>query len=58
MHAAIDLCIDKSERQLKKLKEKIRSHKGEKNRKKLGRDIKRKTAIIPKDETYEDVVNE
>jgi putative sigma-54 modulation protein len=58
MHAAIDLCIDKSHRQLNKLKEKIRSHKGAENRKKLGRDVKRKTAIVPKDETYEDVVNE
>jgi putative sigma-54 modulation protein len=58
MHAAIDLCVDKSERQLNKLKEKIRSHKGADNRKKLGRDIKRKTQIVPKDETYEDVINE
>ncbi|MCC6149242.1 MAG: ribosome-associated translation inhibitor RaiA [Planctomycetes bacterium] len=58
LRAAIDLCVDKSERQLKKLKEKIRSHKGEKNRKKLGRDVKRRTQIIPKEETYEDVVNE
>ncbi len=58
LHAAIDLCIDKSERQLKKLKEKIRSHKGTTQRAKLGRDVKRKTAVLPKDETYEDVVNE
>lgn len=58
LHAAIDLCIDKSERQLKKLKEKIRGHKGAEKRKKLGRDIKRRTQIIPKEETYEDVVNE
>jgi putative sigma-54 modulation protein len=58
MHAAIDLCVDKSERQLNKFKEKVRGHKGTEARKKLGRDIKRKTTVIPKDETYEDVVNE
>lgn len=58
MHAAIDLCVDKSERQLNKFKEKVRGHKGTEARKKLGRDVKRKTAIVPKDETYEDVVNE
>ncbi|GIK52373.1 MAG: ribosome-associated translation inhibitor RaiA [Planctomycetaceae bacterium] len=58
IHAAIDLCLDKSERQLKKLKEKIRGHKGTEKRKKLGRDVKRQTQRLPKDETYEDAVNE
>ncbi len=58
MHAAVDLCMDKIERQLKKIKEKLKSHKGSDNRKKLGRDIKRQTIRLPKEETYEDVVND
>ncbi|MCC6572721.1 MAG: ribosome-associated translation inhibitor RaiA [Planctomycetes bacterium] len=60
MHAAVDLCLDKTERQLKKVKEKLKSHKGVENRKKLGRDVKRETTRLPKEETetYEDVVNE
>ncbi len=60
MHAAVDLCLDKVERQLKKIKEKLKGHKGAEARKKLGRDVKRVTTRLPKEdmESYEDVVNE
>ena len=58
MHAAVDLCLDKAHRQVKRLKEKLRSHKGEVRRRKLGRDVKKLTRRIPKETTYEDVVNE
>ena len=58
MHAAVDLCIDKSHRQLKKIKEKLKSHKGSDRRKKIGRDVKRLTAAIEKETTYEEAKNE
>lgn len=58
MHAAVDLCLDKCHRQLKKIKEKARGHKGADKRKKLGRDVKKVTMAIPREETYEDVINE
>jgi len=58
MHAAVDLCIDKSHRQLKRIKEKLKSHKGSDRRKKLGRDVKRLTAHVEKETTYEEAKNE
>jgi putative sigma-54 modulation protein len=54
IHAAVDLCIDKSHRQLRKLKEKIKGHKGRDKRKKLGRDVKKLTRRLPEEETYEE----
>lgn len=61
MHAAVDLCLDKIQSQLKKVKEKLKGHKGADKRKKLGRDVKRMTQRLPRvsDETsYEDAKNE
>ena len=58
MHAAVDLCVDKALRQLKKIKEKLKSHKGSDRRKKLGRDVKRLTSAIDKESTYEEAKNE
>jgi putative sigma-54 modulation protein len=61
MHAAVDLCIDKAHRQVRKVKEKLKSHKGADKRKKLVRDVKRitSTRIKPETETtYEDAKNE
>jgi putative sigma-54 modulation protein len=60
MHAAVDLCLDKIQAQLKKVKEKLKGHKGADRRKKLGRDVKRLTQRLPRvDETsYEDAKNE
>ena len=58
MHAAVDLCVDKSHRQLRRLKEKIKGHKGNEKRKKLGRDVKKLTTKVTRETTYEDIVNE
>jgi putative sigma-54 modulation protein len=48
---AIDLAVDKMATQLRRHKEKIKSHKGAENHKKLARDVKRVTQRIaaPKD---------
>lgn len=54
IHAAIDLCVDKAHRQVRKLKEKIKGHKGRDKRKKLGRDVKKLTRQIPEEESYEE----
>ncbi|MCC6464645.1 MAG: ribosome-associated translation inhibitor RaiA [Planctomycetes bacterium] len=60
MHAAVDLCLDKVHRQLQKVKEKIKGHKGAEKRKKLGRDVKRLTQRLPRvgEQSYEDAKNE
>jgi putative sigma-54 modulation protein len=59
MHAAVDLCIDKAHRQVRKVKEKLKGHKGPDKRKKLVRDVKRITSTRTKRETtYEDAKNE
>jgi putative sigma-54 modulation protein len=60
MHAAVDLCLDKIHRQLGKIKEKLKGHKGRDKRKKLGRDVKRLTQRLPRveDQSYEDAKNE
>jgi len=58
MHAAVDMCIDKVHRQLAKLKEKLKGHKGSDARKKLGRDVKRLTTRLDKETTYEEAKNE
>ncbi len=58
MHAAVDLCIDKSYRQLRKVKEKLKGHKGSDKRKKLVRDVKRVTTRIRRESTYEEAKNE
>lgn len=61
MHAAVDLCVDKVHRQLKKIKEKLKGHKGADKRKKLGRDVKRLTTRLPRisdESSYEDAKNE
>jgi putative sigma-54 modulation protein len=58
MHAAVDLCIDKVHRQLGKIKEKLKGHKGVTKRQKLGRDIKRQSIRLPKETTYEEAKNE
>lgn len=54
LHAAVDLCVDKAHRQVRKLKEKIKGHKGRDKRKKLGRDVKKLTRRLPEEETYEE----
>ncbi len=43
---SIDLCVDKMAKQLRRFKDRVRSHKGKNNRKKLVRDIKRMTARL------------
>jgi putative sigma-54 modulation protein len=58
MHAAVDMCVDKALRQLKKIKEKLKGHKGNDKRKKLGRDVKRLTTRLPRETTYEEAKNE
>jgi len=58
MHAAVDLCIDKAHRQLAKIKEKLKGHKGSDKRRKLGRDVRRETIRVPKETTYEEAKNE
>ncbi|MCA8919782.1 MAG: ribosome-associated translation inhibitor RaiA [Planctomycetes bacterium] len=58
MHAAVDLCVDKSHRQIKKIKEKLKGHKGNDKRKKLGRDVKKLTQRLPRETTYEEAKNE
>lgn len=61
IHAAVDLCIDKALRQVKRVKEKLKGHKGADKRKKLGRDVKRLTSRLPKvprESTYEEAKNE
>ncbi|MCB9893384.1 MAG: ribosome-associated translation inhibitor RaiA [Planctomycetes bacterium] len=58
MHAAVDLCIDKAHRQVGKIKEKLKSHKGSDRRKKLGRDVKRLSTRVDKESTYEEAKNE
>lgn len=58
MHAAVDLCIDKAHRQIRKIKEKLKSHKGNDKRKKLGRDVKKLTQRMPRETTYEEAKNE
>lgn len=56
--AAIDLCMDKAHRQVRRIKEKLKGHKGADKRKKLGRDVKRKSARIPRETTYEEAKDE
>jgi len=58
MHAAVDLCVDKAHRQVRKLKEKLKGHKGNDKRKKLGRDVKKLTTRVPRETTYEEAKNE
>lgn len=58
MHAAVDMCVDKSYRQLRKVKEKLKGHKGPEKRKKLGRDVKRLSTRIRRETTYEEAKNE
>lgn len=58
MHAAVDLCVDKAHRQIKKIKEKLKGHKGNEKRKKLGRDVKRLTTRVEREATYEEAKNE
>lgn len=58
MHAAVDLCIDKAYRQLRKVKEKLKGHKGNDKRKKLVRDVKRVTTRLRRESTYEEAKNE
>ncbi len=58
MHAAVDLCIDKAQRQVAKVKEKLKGHKGPEKRKKLVRDVKRLSTRIRKESTYEEAKNE
>jgi putative sigma-54 modulation protein len=58
MHAAVDLCIDKAHRQLGKIKEKLKGHKGFTRRQKIGRDVKRPSIRLPKETTYEEAKNE
>lgn len=57
MHAAIDLCMDKIQAQLKKVKEKLKGHKGFEKRKKLGRDVGRLTGRLKRvseEKSYEE----
>jgi putative sigma-54 modulation protein len=58
MHAAVDLCVDKAHRQIRKIKEKLKGHKGNDKRKKLGRDVKKLTQRMPRETTYEEAKNE
>lgn len=61
MHAAVDLCLDKIQGQLKKVKEKLKGHKGFEKRKKLGRDVKKLTGRyprLPEEKSYEEAKNE
>lgn len=61
MHAAVDLCMDKIQSQLKKVKEKLKGHKGADKRKKLVRDVKRLTGRltrVPDEKSYEEAKNE
>jgi putative sigma-54 modulation protein len=58
MHAAVDLCVDKAHRQIKKIKEKLKGHKGSDRRKKIGRDVKRLTTRVEREATYEEAKNE
>ena len=58
MHAAVDLCVDKAHRQIKKIKEKLKGHKGSDRRKKIGRDVKRLTTRVERESTYEEAKNE
>ncbi len=59
MQAAIDLCMDKAHRQIRRLKEKLRGHKGSDRRKKLGRDVKKVTRRLPTTDetTYDEAKN-
>ena len=58
MHAAVGLCVDKAHRQIKKIKEKLKGHKGSDRRKKIGRDVKRLTTRVERESTYEEAKNE
>ena len=61
VHAAVDLCLDKIQSQLKKVKEKLKGHKGYEKRKKLGRDVKKLTGRftrLPDEKSYEEAKNE
>jgi putative sigma-54 modulation protein len=58
MHAAVDLCMDKAHRQVRKVKEKLKGHKGPEKRKKLVRDVKRLSGRISRETTYEEAKNE
>jgi putative sigma-54 modulation protein len=58
MHAAVDLCIDKADRQVRKVKEKLKGHKGADKRKKLVRDVKRLTTKVKRETSYEEAKNE
>lgn len=61
MHGAVDLCVDKAHRQVRKVKEKLKGHKGPSKRKKLVRDVKRLSGRLRKDTretTYEEAKNE
>jgi putative sigma-54 modulation protein len=58
MHAAVDLCIDKAHAQVRKVKEKLKGHKGPDKRKKLVRDVKRLTTKVKRETSYEEAKND